>query len=309
MNLIQNGSFERVDTPVCWNSGSFVNACVFPNTRNVTNWDWFNSPDYFSTNVPYTVVFRGVPINDFGNSYPKHNIAYGGIISYTKMGDTKEYINQQLAAPLKADSVYCLSFFASRADRTTHSIHSLGAYFSNNLPSMVNNLYISASPQVVNQNGFITDTIGWTEIKGCFTAQGGEQYITIGNFNSNANTDTLFVGSTDPLSTAPGYAYYYLDSVTLWKNNFPTSVKEVDTDERVSVYPNPVERSLTLTLSEGKGTEPRHCLIKITDVLGREVLVSDYKEQLDISHLEHGVYFIKIEQGSKTLGVKKIIKN
>lgn len=111
-NLISNPSFERVDTPVYWNSGDFINSSIFPPKRNVTNWDWFNSPDYFSTNVPYTGVFRGVPINDFGSIYPKHGNAYGGVIAYTRAGEYKEYISQQLISPLIADSVYCLSFFA-----------------------------------------------------------------------------------------------------------------------------------------------------------------------------------------------------
>ena len=226
-NLISNPSFERVDTPVYWNSGEFINSSHFPATRNVTDWDWHNSPDYFSTNVPYTGVFRGIPVNDFGTAYPKHGNAYGGFISYYRTGETKEYVYQNLSTPLIQDSVYCLSFFVSRADRITNAIHSIGANFTTTVPTMTN-VYISATPQVINQNGFITDTVAWTEIKGCFTAQGGEQYITIGNFNSNANTDTLFVGSTNPHSNAPGYAYYYIDSVTLWQNNFPTSINEIN---------------------------------------------------------------------------------
>ena len=190
-----------------------------------------------------------------------------------------------------------------------YSIKNLGAFFSVNTPALITNQYISAVPQVVNTSGFLTDTVNWFEIQGCFTAQGGEQYITIGNFNSNANTDTLRIQSTNPLTgSGTDIAYYYIDSVTLWQNNFPTSIKEIGKSEFVSVYPNPTEGNLTLTLAKGEGIEPNKCSIKVTDVLGREALVCEYKQQLNISHLENGIYFLSVTQIGKTLVTKKIVK-
>ncbi|MBC7694885.1 MAG: hypothetical protein H7141_05490 [Burkholderiales bacterium] len=44
-NFVTNPSFERVDTPVYWNSGTFINTSVFPAIRNVTDWDWYISWD------------------------------------------------------------------------------------------------------------------------------------------------------------------------------------------------------------------------------------------------------------------------
>lgn len=305
-NLISNPSFERVDTPVYWNSGTFINTSHFPATRNVTNWDWFNSPDYFSQNVPYTGVFRGIPVNDFGSNYSKTGVAYAGIGVYDIRGDYQEYICQHLVTPLTKDTTYCISFFTSRSDRVPYAIKKIGAYFSINTPTLVTNYYINASPQIVS-NSFLTDTTSWTEIKGCFTAQGGEQYITIGNFNSNANTDTLRIPSTNPLTgVGTDIAYYYIDSVTLWQNNFPTFVKEDKKGEVVSVYPNPANTILNIALTNLYAKETLS--IKLTDLIGREILTSAYKEQLDISALEKGIYFLSVEQGSKRLGVKKIIK-
>ena len=56
-----------------------------------------------------------------------------------------------------------------------------------------------------------------------------------------------------------------------------------------SIYPNPASSVISIKLSGGSaGTEDYS--IKITDVLTREVLVSDYKEQIDISNLEKGIY-------------------
>jgi hypothetical protein len=49
-------------------------------------------------------------------------------------------------------------------------------------------------------------------------------------------------------------------------------------------------------------------IIKITDVLGKEALVSDYKEQIDISFLENGIYFLSMYKNNQLLITKKVVK-
>src|SRR5690606_16916479 len=69
-----------------------------------------------------------------------------------------------------------------------------------------------ATPQVVNTNGIITDSVVWTKIEGEFIANGGEKFLTIGYFeDSLAVFDTL---NTDPLFMSPE-SYYYVDGVEL----------------------------------------------------------------------------------------------
>jgi hypothetical protein len=305
-NLINNSSFEAYSNMDCVYLDAFQNNSTFPALHVVDNWQAINSPDYFSTICTFTYTYRGIPINTFGTSYAKHGNAYVGIYIYIKSGESKEYFYQTLSTPLIADSIYCLSFFTSRADRMPYAIKNLGAYFSNNLPTIPLG-YVSATPQIVNTSGFLTDTIGWTELQGCFTAQGGEQYVTIGNFNSNSNTDTLRIQSTNTL-TGPGtdLAYYYIDSVSLWKNSFPVGIKEQGKNEVMSVYPNPVTDVITFKFADA--IEKRRIEIKITDVLGREILLSEFKEQLDISQLETGIYFVSIIQENKILVTKKVVK-
>lgn len=195
----------------------------------------------------------------------------------------------------------------SKADNIPYSIKNIGSYLSVNSPTLFSNTYIIGLPQVFSIT-YVIDTINWTEIKGCFTALGGEKYITIGNFNSNANTDTLFVGTTSQLSGANGYAYYYIDSVSLWKNNFPTFIKEEKKDEWLLALSKSASSTINIKIVTGSvGIETY--IIKITDVLGREVMASDFKEQLNISQLEKGIYFVRaILQGNKTLVTKKVIK-
>ena len=48
--------------------------------------------------------------------------------------------------------------------------------------------------------------------------------------------------------------------------------------------------------------------IKITDVLGREIKTLEYEEEIDLSDLENGIYFLSLYQNKQVLTTKKIIK-
>lgn len=268
----------------------------------VDNWYELNSCDYFSSVC--TNTYTGIPTNLFGNSYAKNGNSYVGFILFQANGDMKEYVYQQLSSPLQAGKIYCLSFYVSRADGITHAIHSIGAYFSNTTPTLFNGYYSNKTPQIINQSGFITDTVGWTQIQGCYTAIGGEQYITIGNFNSNANTDTIYVGTNNQVFGANGYAYYYIDDITLIDQS-TVGVNELSNGASVNVYPNPVNDVLNIDI---KNFNKENLSIKIVDVIGKEVLKSDYKNQIDISELQKGIYFVSIQQNDKTLVTKKVVK-
>ncbi|MGZ5548870.1 MAG: T9SS type A sorting domain-containing protein [Nitrososphaeraceae archaeon] len=308
-NLIKNSSFESCSNTFNWDNtgGGFYDISVSPPVSVILNWETFNSPDYFSPTYPYSNQLFWMPKNIFGISYAKIGNAYAGIMPFTPNGETKEYLRQQLTAPLKQDSVYCLSFYTTRADRTPYAIKSLGAYFSINTPTLITNYYINAVPQVVHQNTFITDTIGWTEVQGCFTAQGGEQYITIGNFNSNANTDTLRIQSTNPLTgTGNDISYYYIDSVSLWKNNFPNDISEAGKENSFKVYPNPAKDLISINLLGNSVINNLN--IKIVDILGEEVFFERYKKEINISFLVKGIYFLSLFDNNGSVTTKKIIK-
>lgn len=296
-NLIQNGSFENVSNVDCY--GGFYNG-TFPNAHVLDYWYQFQSPDYFNSSC--SPGGYSSPDSWFGYCPAKHGNSYIGIAMFIGSYETKEYAYQQLLNPLIGGKIYCLSFYVSKADRFTHAIKNIGALFSVNLPDY-SNLYISDTPQISNQNGYITDTTQWVLIQGCFTANGGEQFMTIGNFNSNANTDTVFYGSNNILFGSGNDAYYYIDDILLYDQS-TVGFNELNNGASVSVYPNPVNDILNINVNATK----ENLTIKITDVVGRDVLNIEYESQLDISFLEKGIYFVSILQGNKTLVTKKIVK-
>jgi len=89
-------------------------------------------------------------------------------------------------------------------------------------------------------------------------------------------------------------------------------VNEAINDEEITIYPNPCEGSLTLTLSEGEGMKE----VKIINVLGACVLEvlslsGRVREGLDVSGLAKGLYFVEVyfdKLSNRGAVRKKIVK-
>lgn len=279
------------------------------------NWYGVASPDYFNSiciNGPLPTQYGyDVPANVFGYSNSKQGNAYVGISVYQGINsEYKEYIYQQLQNPLQAGKVYCLSFWVSRADRNQYAIKQIGAYFRNSLPTLVSGSYINGNPQVVNQNGFITDTIGWQQIQGCFTAQGGEQYVIFGNFNSNTNTDTLYAGTNNPDPNYPGvlYSYYYIDDINLVEDN-STNVNELSFNGHFNLHPNPNNGYMILDYNLGNYANAKFNLFDITGKLVQTKNITSNEGSLFINeqNLDNGIYFYSILVGEKTIKTDKVV--
>jgi len=91
----------------------------------------------------------------------------------------------------------------------------------------------------------------------------------------------------------------------------PAGIRDMSDELGVmSVHPNPTDGILNINFKSNEMLKQvKHdCTIKITDVLGKEVLQTGFKEQINISQLETGIYFVSILQGNKTLVTKKVVK-
>jgi len=304
-NLIQNGSFENYTAPVncSGGSGGFDNYANFPVNHVVDNWYSLSSPDYF-TPLCNGANNDGAPLNIFGYSQAKNGNAYAGFLTYLKGGEIKEYIYQQLSQPLQSGKTYCLSFFVSRVDRAPYSVTNVGACFSNNVQSTGSFGYVTAIPQVVNQSGFITDTTQWTQIQGCFTANGGEQYITIGKFNTTG-TDTLNTGTNNPIPFNPDMSYYYIDDITLIDQT-TVGVNELDRETNFAIYPNP---NIGIFTINSKDIIQK---IEVTNIAGQLLLqesINSKTHQLQLNQVAKGIYFIKVNYTNGLIVNKKVIVN
>ncbi len=184
-----------------------------------------------------------VPRNKLGIQAAHSGDAYCGI--YCSKENYREYLQTELRSPLQAGKRYRVSFWVSLADKSPHAVATLGAFFSRERLSDTtwnilmqteevwqpdDRLQIIAKrciPQVANPFDNILDNAQtWQEVSGEFTAKGGEQYLTIGNFNAFNQSHVVESSNGNPVLQG---AYYYIDdvSVTCANCNETIPAKEV----------------------------------------------------------------------------------
>lgn len=204
-NLIPNPSFEAYNT--CPTSFGQIN--------NLTDWvlvtGHTGSPDFFD--VCASSIFCDVPANAFGNQNPATGDGYVGLgLFYNLNPNFREYIQVQFSSPLVAGITYQLSLKVNLADNVSYASPEFSAYFSDTLLAWAaaNAEPINTVTPQLNFGTTITNTNDWITISGTFTAAGGEEYMTFGNFKADSNTSINFVG-TKPSAIA----YYYIDDFLL----------------------------------------------------------------------------------------------
>lgn len=170
---------------------------------------WGSSDYLHSCSNPSDV---GIPLNNEGWQYAVSGEGYAGLILKAHSGgDYREYLTAPLATPLLGGKYYKVSFYISLAD-TRCGLRQIGAYMSEERPPYVWGEFRTLdeyTPQVESNGGYLNDTMNWMLVEGCFRAEGGEAFITIGNFHNNANTPL------DPTCSSSIVAYYYMDDVFL----------------------------------------------------------------------------------------------
>ncbi len=172
-----------------------------------------------------------VPNNKLGFQQPRTGEAYCGI--YCSKDNYREYLQTQLDRPLKSGRKYRLSFFVSLSEYSTGAVATIGGLLTqerihdtsrailmkkavkNITPriSITNSVFYQ--PQVCNSvDRTLMETQGWMEITGDFVAEGGEEFLTIGNFYTAANSG--IVDDTVLLTYLLPGSYYYVDDVSLY---------------------------------------------------------------------------------------------
>ncbi|MFM2224741.1 MAG: hypothetical protein RJA07_943 [Bacteroidota bacterium] len=294
-NLILNPSFEDHWGGVCIPSHSIVFYDTFNTTDpfGCTIKDWIRiseSPDGF--------WYNGY---DFpANSYTKYiyphsdSVCVGGVF-FTKLANTlREIIEGKLTKPLTVNHHYQFSMYVQLFD-TMHvtnagkivGTNSFSALFTDTMiPSHLDLPIQNYTPQV-QINTMVTDTQHWVLLIDTFIANGGEQFVSIGNFKLDSQTQFVLV---DSQSNLPEAAYYFIDDVSLIDLD-EVGIEEVERNKLV-VYPNPTTNELTINIDNVQLKT-----IDITDVLGRKqnikysILNNQYL--IDVSSLSSGIYFVK----------------
>lgn len=207
-NLVPNNNFD------------FINSCpIFYEICEAT--PWFQpikcpEPDGVC-NCGSTELFHScantVPNNILGFQIPKSGDAFSGLTIYQSNDQNfwREYLEVKLITPLISNKKYCGFWYASLANYSRNGVNRIGAHFSSDTLFQISYNYIPVLPQIEN-TAIIIDTTNWILYNGIFEAQGGEQFMTIGNFRPGSMVDTSNI-----ITNSSPWAYYYFDDFGVYE--------------------------------------------------------------------------------------------
>jgi len=213
-NLLSNGGFESTDGKVKklggiesangWTSPTGVRADLF---------------------TPSKVAEINTPENAFGKEAAKEGSNYAGIVAYS-FGDKmpRSYLMTRFDAPLKKGMKYCVEFHVSLAEASKYASNNIGANISKKPFATDTKTAIIDKSHILHYNSsrVFNATYNWEKVCGVYVAEGGEKYITIGNFTMNDKMKYENNKKPKDMKVAQIIAaYYYIDdiSVRLIKEN------------------------------------------------------------------------------------------
>ena len=220
-NLVANPSFEDFSaSPIGWFKKGEHYTRVMKYWASPTS----ASPDIFGpkVRVPNYWAEKG-----FGKQPPHSGWAMSGLTTYGCEGKSthcREYVSIQLNEPLIIGQIYYVEMYVSHLTGSFSS-NNLAMYFSDEKIDLLTDDLIEARPQFEVKDILKIKNNKWQKIEGQFTANSEAEYLIIGNFN--ADEDTEFEQLEN--GTIP-YAYYYIDDIEVKKlpPYLPIPIKEDD---------------------------------------------------------------------------------
>lgn len=294
-NLVPNGSFENLLG--CPETVNELFQCAF--------WENFRETcDYFNS----CSEVMGVPSNLVSFQESFDGSAYAGISCFwTASVNYREHLGIQLEAPLQIGIEYFVSARVSKAESTEGVLlacNNIGFRFSEIHFGEGNESPIDNFAHIYESN-IIQDTSDWVLIGGSFISDESYDYLVIGNFFTDLETDTVALNSTASLNLD---AYYLVDDVRVSSDsNFVfNSIKESLDVAQIAIGPNPFVNELSLI-----SNKPMSQAV-IYDISGNQVFLSNlhglFYNKIDTSHLASGAYIIEVRE-SENLIQKLIIKS
>ncbi len=212
-NLVPNPSFEEL----------YICPQSFSTPReNFRLPGWISpsrgTPDHFHSCSWYEA---DVPVNWAGNSLAKTGNGYVGIYLWrgpNYQNNYREYIQCELAEPLIRDNRYKIEFYFKLASNAVYAVDRIGLLLTVEQISLKTDQVIKRTPTLsVEKDSSVTrETGSWEHAVMEYTAEGGERYVTIGNFFDNQSTRyTKFPSRAGRNFMLANASYYYIDDVSV----------------------------------------------------------------------------------------------
>jgi len=175
---------------------------------SITPWDAAKYWSSLDSNNCFTSYLRSadlgtIPYNSTGFQYPRtgHNYILTQFYCEPSQcgGSGRAYPKNRLKSTLNPNQIYCVKYHVVNTNNCVVGIDSYGAVFGDTSFDTITYCFIPLtylSPPINWQNVIIMDTLEWVPITGTFVATGIEKYLLLGNFTSDASTQTLIINPT-----------------------------------------------------------------------------------------------------------------
>ncbi len=199
-NIVPNGSFENYRKK----SGSI---------RQAIPWQQIASVDFYQ--------------EPLSNDTSAHKGAHSGScfagLRYQKK--YKEFMQVKLAESLHRGSIYEFEMYIRLAWWSNASLKSIGALFTKAGYKSQGDVVKTAMIDSVVKKGSLINNYQWFKISGKYLADGGEKYITIGNFSPSVKRD---MSRMNVFKFGFKEAYYFVDDVSLVRSKEPVEKVKVE---------------------------------------------------------------------------------
>ncbi|MBL7901109.1 MAG: OmpA family protein [Bacteroidia bacterium] len=186
-NLVPNGSFENYRKKSS-------------DVRRAIPWRQIETIDYYQKPLDNdTTIERGAFQGE----------CYTGFRFRRKY---KEFLQVKLAEPLHRGTIYEFKLHIRLAYWSNAELRSFGALFTKGGYRGQKDVYKGSMVDTLCQKGGLQNGFRWFEIKGFYKADGGEKYLTIGNFAPVINKELYRIKT---IGFRVKEAYYFVDDISL----------------------------------------------------------------------------------------------
>lgn len=224
---------------------------------------------------------------------------------------------------VSGDGRFAYLFSARQKDTLTH----IGMFFTQKQVPLTNELFTltiwkSINPEVIiyqktslsptytdKINGFVLFSIDSViEMEADFYVgwiQASNYFINIGLDRNTVNNDRMFF-KTDALGWRQSTEQGSVMIRPYFKQNLTTGITYNKKDFPFNIYPNPGNGNLNLnTISQSEEFK-----IQVIDLQGRVLLNVPFSNQIDLSNLNKGIYFIQLlDADNRILNTQKYLKH
>lgn len=206
-NIVDNPSFERTEGRIK-REGAIAVAVGWMSPTTA-------AADLFSASVKDGF---GTPNNTMGIEEPQDGQNYAGIRAFSYNDkEARNYISSKLKVTMTADQKYCVKFYVNLAEASKYASNNIGVSFSKKQYNISEPKSIMTNPSLMHKdNPVFSGLFGWDEVCGVYKAEGGEKFITIGNFLANGSTENARLKKAPDFTGASVVsAYYFIDNISV----------------------------------------------------------------------------------------------